>query len=124
VANSERGRVDLKHASAARCPAVAWRHSAVGDGGDARRPFPRHSSFQWRNGELFRRARRLAEDCEQARGARVRLLERPCRFGQQGFTSRNHLNRVAITAGHKNAFVWLATPERLQNFISHASKLG
>jgi hypothetical protein len=65
-----------------------------------------------------------AEDCEQAQGARVRLLERPCRFGQQGFTSRNHLNRVAITAGHKNAFVWLATPERLQNFISHASKLG
>ena len=54
-----------------------------------------------------------AEDCEHAHCAPVRLLERPCRFGEQGFTAGEHLNGVAVTAAHQNAFEWLETPKRL-----------
>ena len=65
-----------------------------------------------------------AEDCEHAHCALVRLLERPCRFGEQGFAAGDDLNYVAVTVDHKNAFERLETPECLQNFRDHDSKSG
>lgn len=96
----------------------------VADGGGARRAFPRHIRFSGATASLLGGPAAGAEDCEHAHCALVRLLKRPCRFGEQGFAAGDDLNYVAVTADHKNAFERLETPERLQNFRDHDSKSG
>jgi hypothetical protein len=98
-----------------------WRgvNRRVADGGDARRAFPRHIRFSGATASLLGGPAAWAEDCEHAHCALVRLLERPCRFGEQGFSAGEHLDRVAVAAGHQNAGEWLEIPKRLQNFGSH-----